>query len=139
MRFIDASVFLHAYIKPKRSLKPHEKKIRENAKKIITRVNGGEEVTITVVHLSEIANILEDFLSLDTALELESGILSRENIEITNVSADDYMTTIPIASDNKIGLNDALASLIMKNEGITEIYSFDKDFDKVESVKRITK
>lgn len=49
MRFVDASVFVHAYLKPKRRLKPHEMKIIESAKKIVKRINDGEEVGITVV------------------------------------------------------------------------------------------
>ena len=37
MRFVDASVFVHAFLKPKRELKPHEIKIKESAKKIVRR------------------------------------------------------------------------------------------------------
>ena len=31
MWFVDATVFVHAYIKPRRPLKPHEKRIKESA------------------------------------------------------------------------------------------------------------
>jgi len=47
----DASVLVHAFIKPKRKLKPHEVEIKETAKKIVSRINEGEEVGITVVQL----------------------------------------------------------------------------------------
>lgn len=137
MRFIDASAFVHAYLKPKRKLRPHEREIKENAKEIVTRVNEGEEVVTTTVHLSEIANVLEDFLPLEEALNLESGILSMENVEILNVSKEDYLAAVPMALDFEIGLNDALASSLMGDEGITEIYSFDGDFDRAKNVKRI--
>jgi hypothetical protein len=33
MIFVDASVFVHAFIKPKRKLKPYEVKIKQAAKK----------------------------------------------------------------------------------------------------------
>jgi predicted nucleic acid-binding protein len=36
-----------------------------------------------------------------------------------------------------IGVNDVLAFVLMKKEGISEVYSFDKDFDKLKSVKRV--
>ena len=53
VKFIDASVFVHAYLKPKRTLKPHEAAMKEAAKQIVTRVNGGEGVVISVVNLGE--------------------------------------------------------------------------------------
>ena len=59
MRFVDASVFVHAFIKPKRELKPHEVKIREAAKVIVKKINEGEKVGLTVIQLAEIANIRE--------------------------------------------------------------------------------
>lgn len=138
MRFIDATVFIHAYLKPRRPLKPHEERIKENAKSIVTRVNEGERVLTTAVHVGEIANLLEDFLPLNEALELESGILAAENVEIMDVSKDLYLSAAPVASDNQFGLNDALASVAMREKGVFEIYSFDKDFDKLEDIKRIT-
>ncbi|MCK4474847.1 PIN domain-containing protein [Candidatus Bathyarchaeota archaeon] len=38
-----------------------------------------------------------------------------------------------------VGLNDAVASVLMKRGGIKEIYSFDAHFDKIEWVKRLTR
>ncbi len=70
MRFVDASVFVHAFIKPKRKLKPHEVRIKESAKAIVKRINDGEEVGITVVQLAEIANLLESYLTLKDALKV---------------------------------------------------------------------
>ena len=39
--------------------------------------------------------------------------------------------------DGTLALADCLAILIMKKRGITEIVSFDDDFDKVEGIVRI--
>ena len=36
-----------------------------------------------------------------------------------------------------MGLSDAIAYLVMKKNEIGEIYSFDKDFDKLEGIKRV--
>lgn len=137
MRFVDASVFVHAYLKPKRELKPHEKKIKKVAKEIITRINDGEKVVTSAVHLSEIANILEDFLALEKAHNIESSILSAENIKVAEVSEGDYIATMPRAVERDLGINNALALFFMNQENIEEIYSFDKDFEKVESVKKV--
>ncbi|KXA96268.1 twitching motility protein PilT [candidate division MSBL1 archaeon SCGC-AAA259J03] len=137
MRFVDASVFVHAYLKPKRELEPHEKKIKEGARRIIQRIEKGEEVSTSVVHLSETANILEGFFPLEKALSLESSILTKDNIRVMNVSRKDYLNAMGRALEEEKGLNDLLAYVLMKKENQSEIYSFDKDFDEIEGIERI--
>jgi len=139
VRFIDTNVFIYAFLKPKRELKKHEIMLKKAAKEIINRVNKGEVVVTSIVHISEIANILEDLIPLNKALEIEEAILSKENIKIATVNEKDYISSIEIAKTYEIGLNDALAYLIMKKHKINEIYSFDTDFDKLPNIKRITK
>lgn len=138
MRFIDSNVFIHAYIKPRRRLQEHEKRIKEEAKAIIARVNRGEEVVTTVVHLGEIANLLEDFMPFEAALEVIRGLLLKDNIHMAEISRKDYLSALSIAENSAVGLNDALAYISMSHRGIREIYSFDKDFDKLENVIRVT-
>ncbi|MEM2618166.1 MAG: type II toxin-antitoxin system VapC family toxin [Candidatus Hadarchaeales archaeon] len=137
MRFIDASVFLHAFLKPKRPLEPHEQKIKEAARSILRRVEEGERVLTTVVHLSEVVNILEDFLPLEEAHKLESAILILKSIRVAEVSKKLYLAALSVAGESKIGLNDALAWVVMQRRGISEIYSFDKGFDRLK-VRRVT-
>ncbi|MHA1604410.1 MAG: hypothetical protein ACTSWF_07155, partial [Candidatus Freyarchaeota archaeon] len=57
-------------LKPKRELKPHEVEIKNTAKRIVSGINEGEEVGITVVQLSEIANLLESYLSLNVSFRI---------------------------------------------------------------------
>jgi predicted nucleic acid-binding protein len=136
--FIDANVFVYAFLKPKRKLQPSEESIKDAARKIITRVSNGEEVVTSVVHFSEICNILEDFLPVKEALELERSLLFQENIIIKEVSAEDYLKALTIAQDQEIGANDALAYVLMKELKINRIYSFDKDFDCFKDIDRTT-
>ena len=137
MAFVDASVFVYAFLKPKRKLKLHEVNIKDAAKKIVSRINEGEEVAMSVVHFSEVCNVLEDHLSLEEAFEIERGLLFRENIVIHEVSEEDYIEALLVAEDQKVGANDALAYVLMKEAGLGKIYSFDKDFDAFKDVKRI--
>ena len=60
--FVDANVFVYEFLKPKRKLQPHEERIKLAAKKIIARINEGETTLTSVVHYSEVCNILEDYL-----------------------------------------------------------------------------
>jgi predicted nucleic acid-binding protein len=136
--FVDANVFVYAFLKPKRKLQPHEKNIKDAAKKIVTRINEGEETVTSVVHFSEICNILEDHLPIQEACTIEKGLLFLDNIIIKEVSEEDYLKALAIAEDQQIGANDALAYTLMKEAGINKIYSFDEDFDGFKDIHRLT-
>lgn len=135
--YVDANVFVYAFLKPKRKLQPHEVNIKEAAKKIVSRINEGEKVATSVVHFSEVCNILDDYLPFGEALLIEKGLLFRENILICEVSEDDYLKAISVSEDQQVGVNDALAYVLMKKKAIQTIYSFDKDFDTFSDINRI--
>ncbi len=134
--YVDANVFIYAFLKTKRTLQPHEVKIKDAAKKIVSRINEGEKVVTSVVHFSEVCNILDDYLSNEEALLVERGLLFRENILICEVSKDDYLKAISVAEDQSVGVNDALAYVLMKKRAIQTVYSFDKDFDTFADIRR---
>ena len=137
MRFVDSNVFLYAIIKPKK--KPSEKiiLIKDKAKKIFKRINEGEKVITTVVHLSEVANVLEDIAGIEFASEFISDVLTKENIEVVSIDGKTYLASSILAQEKNISINDALAFLVMRQRKIDEIYSFDKHFD-VLPIKRKT-
>jgi predicted nucleic acid-binding protein len=136
--FVDANVFVYAFLKPKRKLQPHEQKIKDAAKKIVTRINEGEETVTSVVHFSEICNILEDHFPFKEAYSIEKGLLLMDNIAIKEVSEEDYLKALAIAEDQQVGANDALAYVLMQEAGITRIYSFDKDFNEFKDIHTTT-
>lgn len=136
MKFIDASVFLYAYLKPRKDLPPELSRLKAKAKEIISRIEKGEPVMISVVHLSEIANIIESRASLSKSIEIIESIIMLNNVRIKDVSLNDYLSAIKIAREKSVGINDALAYYLMKKHGISEIYSFDKHFDNFKDIKR---
>jgi predicted nucleic acid-binding protein len=77
-------------------------------------------------------------LPLEGALILEKGLLLRENIQICEITPDDYLNAVSISEKHPVGLNDALAYVLMKRAAITKIYSFDKHFDCFPEIHRIT-
>ena len=91
MRFLDSSVFLYAYLAPRRRLSPREARMKEAAKSIIIRVDeGSEEILTSVVHISEIVNIVEARLGLQASLRLLARILELDNVRIAGVDRSDY-------------------------------------------------
>jgi len=77
VRFLHSSVFLHAYLKPRRKLKPREQEVKERAKEVVRRVDEqAEEVVTTVVHVVKVTNILEARLGLEKSVRLVWRILT---------------------------------------------------------------
>jgi hypothetical protein len=55
------------------------------------------------VHFGEVANLLEDLLPLPEALELESGILALDNVEMVEVSRGMYLAATPLPLRRGLG------------------------------------
>jgi len=140
MRFLDANIFIYAYYKPKKQLTQREKQMKERAKQIISNVSQGkEEVTITVVTLSEIVNILKHGMPLDQLTKIIRGIFMLDNVKIHGVTREAYFAAAELGEDLRLEANDALAVDVMRMNNIEEIYSFDEDFDQIEGISRLPK
>jgi predicted nucleic acid-binding protein len=138
MRFLDANVFIYAYYKPKRQLTQKEKHMKEHAKKIISNVSQGkEDVIMTVVHVSEIVNILKHGMPLDQLTAIIRGLFMLDNVRIMDVTREAYFAATELGEDLKLEANDALAIDIMRLNDIKEICSFDEDFDQIEGITRL--
>ena len=139
MRFVDSSVFVHTLLKPSRSLESHEAEIKENAKTILRRIEEGEEAATTVVHVSEVANILESRTTQENTWRILSALVSMRGVSLIGVTGDTYRAAIQASSVLGVGVNDALAYIAMTGTGVNEAYSFDKHFDQLPEIKRITR
>jgi len=137
LRFVDSNVFLHAFLIPHRALTGEEQHVKDEAKAIVKRIEEGEEVATTTVHLSEVVNIIETGASLQRSLGFLAWVITSENIKVYPVTMGDYEGALLIAKDNDISANDALAHLSMKAQGLAEIYSFDKHFDQIKGIIRL--
>lgn len=138
MRFLDANVFIYAYYKPRKQLTQKEKQMKEHAKKIISGVSQGkEDVMMTVVHVSEIVNILKHGMPLDQLATIIRGLFMLDNVKIIGVTREAYFAATELGDDLKLEANDALAVDIMGLNDIKEIYSFDEDFDQIEGITRL--
>jgi predicted nucleic acid-binding protein len=140
MIFLDANIFIYAYYKPKRQLSQKEKQMKDCAKKIVNDISQGkEEVVTTVVHLSEIVNILKHSISSEQLTNIILGLFMLNNVKIYGVSEKAYFAAAELGSDLKLDPNDALAIDFMRLNNLKEIYSFDEDFDKVKGIVRLPK
>ncbi len=130
MKFVDANVFIYTLIKS-------PKKDYEISKKILKRIEDGEEAIVTTVIIQEVIDWLE---YNNRKREIET-FLTAVNSYITMIKV--YVSWIDMINSldyvKKYGLDfvDALTIEIMKKYDIREIYSNDKDFDKIKWVRRI--
>ena len=134
---MDSNIFLHAFLKPRRKLAEKELKIKEEAQAIVKRIEGGEEVAMSTAHLSEVVNVIETSLGLEKSLGFLAWVVTMDNIEVYSVGLGHYETSLPLAKENEVSVNDALACLFMRSCGLKEIYSFDKHFDRLKDIVKL--
>ncbi len=138
MRFLDANIFIYAYYRPKKQLTEKEEAMKDQAKKIVSNISQGkEQVTTTVVHLSEIVNILKNGLAQEQLTQIILGLFMLNNIKIMDVTKDAYFAAAELGQDLKLEPNDALAVDIMRQNEIAEIYTFDEHFTKIDGIIKI--
>ncbi|MEM3982009.1 MAG: type II toxin-antitoxin system VapC family toxin [Thermofilum sp.] len=68
---------------------------------------------------------------------LITGLLTMDNVEVHGVSGEDYLAAAELGKELRLDPNDALAVDVMRARGITEIYSFGRDFEKIEGITRL--
>lgn len=138
MRFLDANIFIYAFYKPRRHLSRLERRMKDSSKRIISDVNDGkEQVLTTVVHLSEVVNILKHSLSINQLGELVTGLLTLDNVDVLEVRRDDYLAAAEFGVELGVDPNDALAVQAMKLRGVAEIYSYDRVFERMDGITRL--
>lgn len=71
MRFIDSNPFIYAFYKPKNELLDQKKiELKNKSKAIVNRINEGEKVLTTTVHISEVYNLLKRNYNQDDGIAL---------------------------------------------------------------------
>ena len=138
MKFLDANVFIYAYYKPKVQLDPAQKMMKDCSKKIIENINNGHTKVLTsVVHISEVSNILKRSLLVGELTSLIETLYSLDNVIILDVTANDYLIAVEMGEELNLDPNDALAVHLMQENAISKIYSFDEGFEKIEGITRV--
>ena len=130
MRFIDANVFIYILIKsPRESF--------ETSRKILKRIEAGEEAITSTAVLQEVVDWLEyNRRRLEIKLFL-TAVNSYISLRKATTSWEDMLSALDYMEAEDVDYVDALTLHTMKKNGLDEIYSNDKDFDRVTWIKRI--
>ena len=92
----------------------------------------------TPAHISEVANILESRISHPHATTILQTIVNLNTLTIHTLTGDHVKAATTLSQRMKLGFNDTLAYLTMKELETEEIYSFDTDFDQIPGINRRT-
>lgn len=130
MRFVDANVFIYVLVKS-------PKKDYEISKGILERIEKGEETATNYAVIQEVVDWLEYCNRRKEVQSFLIGVNSYLSLEKMNIEWNDFLEALDDVNKYAIEHVDALTLQTMKKHKITEIYSNDKDFDRVDWVKRI--
>ena len=123
---------------PKKQLTEKEEAMKDQAKRIVSSISQGkEQVTTTVVHISEIVNILKNGMPQDQLTQIILGLFMLNNVKIMDATKDTYFAAVELGEDLKLEPNYALAVDIMRQNEIAEIYSFDEHFNNIDGITKL--
>ncbi|HEX9862860.1 MAG TPA: type II toxin-antitoxin system VapC family toxin [Candidatus Bathyarchaeia archaeon] len=130
MRFVDANVFIYVLVKS-------PNKDYEISKGILERIENGEETATSLAIIQEVVDWLE---YNNRKKEVRSFLTAVNSYLIMNkltIAWDDFLAALDDVDKCGIDFVDALTLQTMKKNKINEIYSNDKDFDRVQWIKRL--
>jgi predicted nucleic acid-binding protein len=130
LRFVDANVFLYAIIKS-------PKKDCEIAQAILKRIENGEATATSLAVVQEVIDFLEYNKRQKEIRPFLTVINSYLKMEKLAENWNDFFPAIDDKDSYGFSFVDGLTLQIMQKHKITEIYSCDKDFDRVKGIKRV--
>ena len=132
MRFVDSNVFIYVLVKS-------PKDDYMTAKRILQRIEEGEETITNTAVIQEIIDWLEYNNKRREIETFLAAINSYITMKKAKISWNEIMEAIGDMKKYDLDLVDALTLQTMKKNDVKEIYTNDKDFDRVKEVKRIWK
>lgn len=134
MKFLDTNVFI-------RFLAADDEKKSEACLRLFQKVRSGEErVTTSEAIVAEVVYVLSSpslySLAHDEVAARLRPLLSLRGLRLPHKRT--YQRALDLyAAHRFLDFEDALAVAHMEREGISEIVTYDKDFDRVAGIKRV--
>jgi predicted nucleic acid-binding protein len=130
LRFVDANVFLYTLIgSPKRDF--------DTSRAILKRVEEGEEAMTSLAVIQEVVDWLEYNGRKKEAGVFLAAVNSYTKMKKVSNRWRDFPRASTEAEKESIDFVDALTLAVMRREKIAEVYSNDKDFDRIAGIKRV--
>ena len=117
-RFVDTNVFIYSVT--------NHPRFGKTARKILTRLEGGEECVTSTIVLCEIAWVLEAMGKQSYVKPTLEKILSYDGLSVLTFDSDDLLVGANNMLTYGIDFNDAVNVSVMSKVGINQVYSNDK-------------
>lgn len=130
-RFLDTNILLRYFTRD-------DEEKAQKALALLTRVERGEErVETSVLVVFETVYALQRLYRLPKlrVSELLTPILSLRGLHLLGKSL--YIDALDLYASNNVSYADAYNAVYMKARGMSEIYSWDSNFDKLEGIARV--
>ena len=131
MRFLDTNIFI-------RFLTDDDPEKADACEKIFKKAVKKEETLFTTdMVIAEIVWVLESFYKLpkNEVQDKVEKILNTPNLICPH--KDLILIALTLYSEKNIDYIDAYNALILKEKGIEELYSYDKDYDRIDWLIRL--
>ena len=130
-RFVDTNIFL-------RYLTADDKTKYTKCKQLFERAVSGKETLVTTdIVIAELIWTLLSYYKVSKieVIEKISIILNTPNLQVKNQKI--LMEAVLLYSNKAIDFIDAYNAVSMKHDKLEKLYSYDKDFEGIEFVKRL--
>ena len=111
------------------------------ASRLLYRIEQGKVSTPTITDyiLDEVLTFVRRRLGFGKSLEVMESILSSDTLNLEKVELGEFQAGIIIFEQHqRLSFTDSVSLAFMNSKGIKEIYSFDKDFDGIGGIRRVT-
>ena len=130
MRFVDANVFIYCLVKS-----PED--AYGVSREILKGIEDGEEALTSTAVIQEVVDWLEYNNRKKEVKAFLIAVNSYLTLRKAEVAWEDMLAALDDMERFGVDFVDALTLQLMKKNEVTEIYSSDTDFDRVERVRRV--
>lgn len=126
--FVDSNVFFYAKIL--------DREYGDVCAGVLGKIERGDlkAVTSTLV-VVELANALRKYGLSDEVKDVVDAVFSLD-MRVFEVDSIDVRTAISIFDEFRVSPYDCVHAAVMKKAGVVDVISADRDFDKIEWIKR---
>ena len=133
MIYLDSNVFIYPAVYDQKSVKRASR-----AKSVLDRVVSGElEASTATVTWDEVSWVVRRFFGNETALLQGRSFLNLPRLKLLTVDSEVILKAQGLAERDGLKPRDAIHAAAAMRNGISELMSFDDDFDAVLGLTRI--
>jgi len=131
--YVDSNIFLYPVI-----YKPETVKEARESKNFLLKISEGlvEACTATITW-DEVVWVVRKIFGLKPSIELGRKLLEFPNLKLLNVKRSVVLRAQKLMEKYGIKPRDAIHVATALENGVETIVSYDRDFDKLEEIKRL--